>query len=311
MRGRASIGAILLGVLALVVARPAAETPPLDEVLVRAGAYVERFEQQLSGIVAEETYIQEAQDVAVGYSGSVRHGDIQKRTLKSDLLLVRPVGAESWVQFRDVFAVDGAPVRDRNDRLERLFLDPTSATADQVGRIVFESARFNIGSIKRTINVPVLPLMFLDSAHRGRFRFHRIPGTDRRAAQPQLPEVTPSPLFRASTEVWVVQFDEVQRPTIIRTTRGKDLKSRGRFWIEPDTGRVLMTELIAESSDVHAQIDVSYESAPLVGFLVPIGMHEIYAAYRDRAWATGIATYGNIRQFQVKVDEKLGPIPRR
>jgi hypothetical protein len=36
-----------------------AQDPPLNTVLDRAAAYITEFQQQLSGIVAEETYVQE------------------------------------------------------------------------------------------------------------------------------------------------------------------------------------------------------------------------------------------------------------
>ena len=88
----------------------------------------------------------------------------------------------------------------------------------------------------------------------------------------------PSANFTIATEVWVVEYREVQRKTLIRTSTGRDIPARGRFWIEPATGRVLMSELTADSSAVRATIDVSYQSEPLLGYLVPIEMRERYEA---------------------------------
>ena len=49
------------------------------------------------------------------------------------------------------------------------------------------------------------------------------------------------------------------RPTVIHKTQARrDLPSHGRFWIEPASGRVLMSELVAENREVRATIDVSY-----------------------------------------------------
>ena len=39
------------------------------------------------------------------------------------------------MQFRDVFSVDGKPVRDRSERLMQLFVSPTASTASQAERI--------------------------------------------------------------------------------------------------------------------------------------------------------------------------------
>ena len=72
-----------------------------------------------------------------------------------------------------MFEVDGQPVRDRSERLMKLFVQPSSSTADQVERIVIESARYNIGNVLRTINVPVFALLILDPANQPRFMFKR------------------------------------------------------------------------------------------------------------------------------------------
>jgi hypothetical protein len=69
-----------------------------------------------------------------------------------------------------------------------------------------------------------------------------------------------------------------------------------------------MAELIVENGPVQAQINVSYQSEPLRGFFVPIEMREKYRRKDDGREITGTATYGRFRQFQVHVDEKIGPI---
>ena len=86
----------------------------------------------------------------------------------------------------------------------------------------------------------------------------------------------------------------MQRKTLIRTSTGRDIPARGRFWIEPATGRVLMSELTADSSAVRATIDVSYQSEPLLGYLVPIEMRERYEGRRDSTLIEGNATYGRL-----------------
>jgi hypothetical protein len=52
-------------------------------------------------------------------------------------------------------------------------------------------------------------------------------------------------------------------------------------------------------------IDVSYQSEPLLGLLVPIEMREWYDRRRNSSRIEAIATYGRFRQFQVTVDEKF------
>ena len=222
------------------------------------------------------------------------------RELKSDLLLVRPVGANRYIQFRDVFEVDGKPVRDRNERLMKLFLQPSSSTAEQAEQIVVESARYNLGNLQRTVNVPVLALLILDPANQPRFTFKR---TD--DGKPAIASDRPLP---AGEDIWVIQYQETQSGTLIRTTNGRDLPSRGRFWIDGATGRVLVSELVAEDTFLKGTIDVTYRLDPGVGLLVPADMRELYILRRDNSRVEGRAAYGRFRQFQVKVDEKIAPV---
>jgi hypothetical protein len=291
-------------IAALVVAAAVADAPlslSLDAVLQRAAAYVAAFHRQLSGIVAEEHYLQTAQ-----YPHGDRYAnEPSRRELRSDLLLVRPGGAGDWVQFRDVFEVDGAPVRDRGERLVPLFLQPPASRATQLMRIRGESARYNIGTVERTVNTPTLPLVFLEAAHQRRVAFKRASARATTALAP--PSEAAGAAFRTSTEVWIVDFREKEDGTLIRDERGRDVPARGRFWIEPASGRVLMSELTADTRHVRATIDVSYQSEPLVGLLVPIEMRERYVT-RDGERIDGVATYGRFRQFTVTVDERIGTV---
>jgi hypothetical protein len=266
--------------------------PPLDVVLARAAAYVQEFRTQLAGIVAEETYIQQ-------------ESPGQRRELRSDLLLVRSDTFPRWLQFRDTFEVDGRAVRDRADRLTALFRRPPATAAAQAQRIATESSRYNLGALARTINVPLMPLVFLEPDTQKRFRFSRAPDTARPAVPPDK-----QGHFRLTTEVWAVRFEERERPTIIRDPfRRRNVPSEGRFWIEPHSGRVLMSEMRSNHPDVRVEITVSYQSEPLVGLLVPIAMHETYRNTRptaldppDARWETitASAVYGKFRTIEVR-----------
>lgn len=285
----------------------AQETLSLQDVLEQAGRYVEDFQRQLSGIVAEEAYQQEVTRLGSRIVNGSAITTLQRRRLKSDLLLMRPDAGINWVQFRDVFEVDGRPVRDRDERLTSLFFQPNTTTHQRVARIRRESARYNIGSVNRTMNIPVLPLGVLDRAAQPRFVFSVTGEANQRRDRTR--DLPASPRFRASTEMWIIGFQEKRGPTLVRSEPdGADLFSRGRLWIEPGSGRVLMAEMIVENGPVHGQITVSYQSEPLVGFLVPIEMREKYTRRGDSREIFGTATYGKFRRFQVQVDEKIGPI---
>jgi hypothetical protein len=289
-----AIAGLVAAVLALVPV--SAQEPTLAIVLSRAGTYVVEFQRQLSGVVSEEHYVQD-----VRYPlGNVRLNLAAiHRELRSDLLLVRPEGVDRWLQFRDVFEVDGKPLRDRSERLIQLFVTPSSSSAVQVQRILEESSRYNIGNLQRTVNAPVLALTILDPVNQPRFTFKR--GA---AGDPLLGRGAGKP----PGSTWVVEYQEIQKRTLIRTTNGRDLPARGRFWIEPSTGQVTGSELVAEDLIIRGTVDVDYQMEPSVNLLVPVEMRERYEIRRDSSRVTGTATYGRFRQFQVKVDEKLAPI---
>ncbi|MDP2322128.1 MAG: hypothetical protein Q8O42_22660 [Acidobacteriota bacterium] len=141
-----------------------------------------------------------------------------------------------------------------------------------------------------------MPLQFLDAALQDRFRFRRA-RRDRERAEAK--GATPAPgmpgvaVFRVATEMLTIAYEERSGPTIIRTPRGQRLPARGRFWINPSTGAVLMSELVVDGGGVVATITVSYQSEPLAGFLVPVAMHESYLGHGEHV--TGTATYGRFR----------------
>jgi hypothetical protein len=192
-----------------------------------------------------------------------------------------------------VFEVDGEAVRDRRPRLEQLVKDPLATM--RIGEIITESARYNIGRIQRTINTPLMALMFLDAGNQKRFNFKHVV-----KANPVFPDardraINDAPVFRVSTEMWTIEYAERERPTIIKAPGGENRPAKGRFWIDPTNGSVLISELIVDGGGIIATVTVSYQSEPLMGFLVPVEMRESYLRNPERI--TGHAQYGKFRQI--------------
>jgi hypothetical protein len=305
MRGFLSLvsGCILAGLLTAgsTAQEVAPASAPLPQVLAKAADYVELYATRLSGLVMEESYIQDVEQInRFGYRMNTR-GGISHRQLRSDLLLVRPEGSDAWMQFRDVFEVDGKTLRDRNDRLEKLFLQPSKSTAAQADKIVRESARYNIGDIERTINLPLLAMMVIDRRMQPSFQF--------RVAEPneelKLPK---SAGFAERPGTVVVGFNETQLRTMITTPQGKSLRSHGHFWFAMPDAEVLMTELGVDDYSLTATIHVAYQRRPGLAVPVPIEMHEEYVNRLNSSKVEGSATYSNFRQFEVKVDEQIAPV---
>jgi hypothetical protein len=286
------LAALLLFVGLIPATLAAEDRPSLQVILARVADYVVRYQNTISGIVAEERYVQD--------SDKSDRPFITHRELKSDLLLVRTEGtAEGYVQFRDVFDVDGDAVRDRTDRLTKLFMDPSVSARRRAGEIMNESARYNIGSVQRNINVPLIALMLMAPAYQPRFKYSV--SSEGKGTPRGMPK---TPAFKLAAEAWEIDFDEASTPTVIRGD-DQDAKSRGRVWVDPETNRVLLTELIVDAKTVRSTIRVSYLSEPIAGFLPPVEMRETYVLKKRFYTLEGSATYGNFRQFSVSTAESI------
>jgi len=264
-------------------AAPSAKDDELQLAIGRLVDYVEAYERQYSGLVAEEEYRQSA------LRKNVR--------LRSDYLLVKPERSDEWVSFRDVYEVDGVAVRDRDDRLRRLFLEPEVQLQTQLAAIQAESARYNIGAVERNINVPLFPLRFLTPENRPRFRFK---AAGRRES--------------AGVDVWRIEFEERARPTIVSDLQDRDVPVKGWFLVDQTTGAIVesCTRLAEHGSS--GEIVVSFRRDPALGMWVPVKMKETYQTLGQgstrggtsmETFLEGTATYSKYRRFQVKTEEKM------
>ncbi|MEO8677618.1 MAG: hypothetical protein ABI665_01150 [Vicinamibacterales bacterium] len=270
----------------------------LGAVLARTAAYVAEYQSKLAGIVAEEQYTQDVRSFSTPRP-TFSTPPTPHRELRSDLLLVRPTGDGPWLQFRDVFEVDGKPLRDRDERLLKLFVDTKADPREQAESIATEGARYNIGPVTRTINMPVLALMFLTADHQPKSRFLRVsPGNLKRFAG-----------VSVTGEIWAIEFNETATETLVRGGGSRDLPSRGRVWVEAATGRVLRTEHIAEDTLVKAVIEVAYGNQEGLSLLVPIEMRETYTFAMRPTRIFGQASYSRFRQFKVTTEEKTTKPP--
>jgi hypothetical protein len=279
-----TFGTLIL--IAAAIGVHATEALSLRTVLERAGAYVVRYGDALSAVVASEDYVQQV----VAPTGAVQ----QSRALRSEIAFVRLADTSEWQAFRDVVSVDGAPVGSEPGQLERLLRDAPRSVIPQARRLAAGSAKYNLGALHRDFNAPTTALQFVHPVHQERFRFDK-----------QTEEDT------GGERVWVVRFRERGRGTLIRTTSGRDVPVEGQMWIAPDDGRIVRTRFIAKGflADGRglADIDVAWRADPKLGLWVPSSMRERYSGpWPDgsddpRSTITGVATYSDYRRFDVDV----------
>jgi hypothetical protein len=270
--------AVALALCSTVLLHAQAE-PQLEDVLGRMRAYLAAFGKQLPAIIATERYQQR-------FGSGMRRS---QRLLMSDYGFIQVQGDSEWLGFREVLSVDNKPVTDSARRLAELLSKPSPQAMQQARRIAEESARYNIGPIVRTINDPAMVLELLDGRHKNQMQFSK-------TGDATIDDV----------RVWVVRYQEVGRPTIIRTGDRKDLPARGRVWIDPATGRVLRAEAsIDPGFGVTGTLDVTFELDEKMGFAVPAKMTERYTNRNLVVVSAGEATYTNYRRFTVDTQENI------
>lgn len=278
------------------------QTPSLQAVLQRAGAYASDYEKRFSILVAEERYEQTTRPEAVAAGGNLSRenpgggmgqggGRERRRALRSDYLLVRLDGG-GWMPFRDVFEVDGRNVRDREDRVLELFLEPSAASVDQARRIMADSTRHNLGQVQRTINIPTLAVLLAQPDMASRFVF------ERDGEEPA-----------AGRQAWILAFREQTRPTLIKTSRGQDLLLSGRLWVDPASGTILKTSMTAADPAVRAVVTVTFREDETLKLWVPAQMDEHYSSPHQSDVITCTAIYTNYRRFGVSTDEQIRKPP--
>ena len=249
---------------------------PAPEIVALAGQYVTAYVHAFSAVVSEEKQTQ----TLIRPDGRVR----KTREITSDFLLVKAQG--DWPEaFRDVIEVDGKPVRNREDRLRKLFIDKPKSAPELARAIAEESGRYNLGPNRRGTS-PLLPIVFL------------------------LPRIAEGMRFEGTAAA--LTFQEIRTPTVLGRrggNRNRNMPSNGTFEIEPVTGRVLAAEFTAAAPDlqVSAAFRVRYAIDPKLAISVPVEVTERYwePAKPNEDVLEMRATYSSFRKFEVTTGEQI------
>ena len=259
-------------------------------VLSSAMRYAMNYEQRFALLAADELYVQELQRPPNPGSNLSRSnpgggmqggGAINQLIIRSDFLLVQLGGdGEGWMPFRDAYEVKGRKLRDRNDRLLKLFTSNDKERFEKAARYSDDTHKHNLGNVARTINIPTLAMMFLHPRVNERFEF-----TD--GGEDNI----------GGRIVRKAMYKEVARPTLIKTSRGRDLALTGFLWIDPLSGTVIKSELNAADPIVRCQVVVNFRRDEGLDLWVPEKMEEYYKAYTGLDDILATATYTNVRRI--------------
>ena len=272
--------AIIIACSGYPVASSQTQAISIEEIQRRATAYVVAYQQALTSLVATERYVQTLRR---------QRGGGQRRELVSEVVMVRGDAQSDWIMFRDVLEVDGRVIHDREQRLLELLRSPAPDALAAARHIADESARFNIGRLTRTFNVPDMALSFLRPEHAPRIRYDNLRSE-----------------AIDGVRHFVFRFRELSGPTIVRTPRGRDLRGEGRLWVT-DQGAIRRTELMLRDHASIGSATVDFRDDSAVGLRVPIKMTETYLLPGELI--EGSATYSNFRRFTVQTSEKLTKPP--
>jgi hypothetical protein len=266
----------------LAGAQPPLAAPAAEDVAARVRSFAEQYHRDAPSLVAREDYTQTA-----SYRRRTEH-----REMTSELVMVRLPGAAGWVSLRDVLAVNKRQVRDREERLLKLLQSPQPDALAQARKIAEESARFNLGSIIRTMNVPDAALEYLLPRHAARVKFE-----------------SPRTETIDGIAVVVLRFREVAGPSILRDAAGRDLLAGGRVWAEPESGAIVRTELLLEDRVSRGRCTVDFRIDPRLAIRVPVKMTERYVMTGESI--DSVARYSDFRSFTVSTTEKVAKPPGR
>ena len=269
-------GAVTLRAVIVMVAMLAASVPArgqeatLREVLDRSASYIVRLITEFTNVVAQE-------DMRQSYRAGAR------RNLRSDFLLVKTPGEEKrWLSFRDVAEVNGRAVRDQQDRLTKLFLDPFADAVRRADEISRDASRHSLVALGLE-NSPFVVVAMLQPIYYNDYTYD-LGG-------------------RSTDNGVVVRVVEIEgRPPLQRNPAIPVQRVAGKAWVEEATGRIRKTELRLGRAPNTQLNSTRFEFDKALGIDVPVEMKESRATGFEMT-----ATYSRFRRFQVRTEEAVDP----
>ena len=265
----------LAGATLLAQERPRPVDTSPKAVLAAASGYLKTYQTALEFVLADEITVQEVFDE--------RDRRTARRETSGDFFLSYVAGDGGWLSVRDISKVDGKEV-EAGDDLRGLLNRGSMA---RIGRALADrNARYNIGSVTRNFNDPMLALVILDPKHQNRFRFQRR-------------DVVTSD---AGTLV-TLAFTERDRPTLILGSDMSPVYTRGELTIDAATGRLQRSFITMKDGPTTASLATTFAKVEKLDLWLPSVLVERYehATSRQKEQVLVESTYTNFRKFGVTV----------
>ena len=216
-----------------------AQQPQLADILKTAAAYLSDYSQKVA-VTAEEDYVQ--RDTTTSSA---------PRRLVSDVVMIG-IGNGVVIGHRDVFAVDSSKIRERDERLLKLFRVPDPASGQEAAKAIEDkAAHYYLSPNLRTLDAPGLALEFL-----------------REANQPNSEFAIEAVRKSGDAQIATIRFTERPTSRILPTPEGA--KTSGKFWIDVASGAVTQTELTVDHREFFRfHIATKFAKDPAVDTWVP------------------------------------------
>jgi hypothetical protein len=250
---------VLLTALTLAPAGAVAQKgPALPDVLRLAGDYLVQYSQKLGAVAAEEEYAQS--DSSSGQMGVPKRVDSE--------YVFAGEGGGGLLGFRDIYAIDNKPVRQRDDRLLGLFKNPTASSIQQAKELSESTVQYYLSVNLHALDQPALALEFLRKENQSRSTFKLESVKTMNGAQ-----------------VAIVSFKEQSTPRVLPTSTGD--AAIGKFWIDTATGAVRQSELGLANKTINIHVSVKYALESKLDLWLPV---EMYQQVSSTAGGSGAAS---------------------
>ena len=268
----------VVAALALAAASPrptataqAATAPGLEDIVNATRRYVSEYENKLTLIVADESYVQRAIEF------SARQGT-PAHLLKSEMFFAFTPTTNEWLAVRDIKSVDGQSVKKGPDVGSLLASMPAKVAASIVKSY---NSRYNVGYIVRNYNEPTLSLLLFDVNWHENLEF-RLEHLD----------------DDQGVSLATIAFRERSEPTLIVDLTGQPVLSSGEVTVETATGRVRRIVFRSPIDNVLSELETTYVLDKKLDTWVPATFVEHYISAGDEEVVCR-ATYANFRRFEV------------
>jgi uncharacterized protein (UPF0248 family) len=194
----------------------------LEELLDKAGALSDKYKAIFRDLTAEEKRVFELYDEK---AGKVKK---RRRTVSDLIVYASQQDPKRVTEYRNIREVDGKPVKNQFERVEKLFerISKADSPDKEIDRVINENSRYDFGGI-RPVGYTILNAMAAWKPSRRYFEYEFV-GRERVGEQ----ELAVIKFEQTEVVKNLFGLEDYQKPN----TTGP--LERGQYWLDPQTGEL-------------------------------------------------------------------------